>query len=621
MSSVPDLAFSEMSFLNSRQPKPAETAKSSDTRPAEKSKRRKSTKAADTEAEISRYFTSTKAPDQYSSDLQDQQKQRDSHRRSLDRDSPPDLIDLPSKPFLGFGSCGISSVSPAKRLGSPVMRDFERRLTRSPTRSTSYLTWSQSGALSQLSSRREKHRVLPLESTRFLNRKGRSSKSRKSDASHANLSSSHVEKIPVQKRRSPFSVTPERNVRSRSGHCRSRSRQVEAKASGGIKHRNQDEEREGIGLPLGPDRQRSVEDASERKQAHASPDLHHSNSASPPADDMLGNRDEPNARAMVIPRPSDLAVGECANPLDTMLEALLHDARTTDNRVELAAPRISDFIPNHTGHVEVTNAARMHHHPCIASPGHGALSHAGSTSRFRHFVSTPGSQIGYAIPYSRPGHESELSRTQRSMHSTPQPHFADYTPNLPPSPNSKRVDSRSTWNRHGEMYERQQLELPTVIDHHQHLANDNNENDGGDGMSYGHLPPFLQPPVGYHNDHTGSGFDEGHGMLPLVNAGFEEEAHLGDSAWDEAEENLFTGHDGLSPSDILAHGCDNRYQEYDPSQKPQYQTEPATATIRPDISRYLMPGLSKSSVANPIDVSHSMEETAPSGFWTPHKLY
>ena len=596
-----------MSFLNSRRPKPAEIATHSDTRPTEKSKRRKSTQAVDTEAEISRYFTSKKPPDQGRSDRRCERKQREFHRRSRNRHSPPDFVDLPGTPFLGFGSCGAASASPAKRLGSPALRDLERRLARSPTRSTSYLTWSQSGASSQGSSRLEKDKVIPMASSRCLN-----PASREADRSRLASSTSHVEKNLSDKHRTSISVTPERNARSRSGHSQGRSPQPEASNSGRMEERNQDQESDKTGRPLKHNTQRSVEDTSQSIQAHRSPQLHHGNSTSPPTDGILAHRDEVNAKAIAYPRHSDMRVDDAVNPLDTALEALLRDARPADRKVEEVAPGTTDSVHKQTKQVETTPADRTRYYPRTSSSGHGALPSAGFSWEYKHYITADGPHIGYDMPHSRPDHDMELSRTQRSRHSTPgpssysssRPKFGDYTPELPLSPHGRRIDLRSAWNGYDDIYQRQQIG-PTAITHYQYLADHNVMNDGDYGMPDDPLSTPRQHPARYLDDHTSSAFYERHGTLPPANSRIEEEAYLDDGVWGDAEENTFAEHDTAFPPERLAQSYEDRYQGYDTFQQPQYRTKPATVTRRPAI-------LSSTPI---------MEEMAPSGFWTPHKLY
>lgn len=132
--SVPDLAFSELDFLNSR---PHATV-GNGTSLAKESKRRGS-KKADHNTELSRYFSRRH-------DFQDhsQPSRLPSHKeQQLTSDH---LIELPQTPFLGFGSSGHKSSSPNKRTREPVtthvFRTYDRG-PRSPTKSTSYLSWSQ----------------------------------------------------------------------------------------------------------------------------------------------------------------------------------------------------------------------------------------------------------------------------------------------------------------------------------------------------------------------------------------------------------------------------------------------------------------------------------------------
>lgn len=588
---MPDLAFSEISFLNSRRPKPTEIAAPSDTWPAEKRKRQKSTQVADTEAEISRYFISKKAPDQHLSDRLYEPKQRDSHKRFRNLHSPPDFVDLPGTPFLGFGSCGAASVSPAKRLGSPALRELERKLTRSPTRLTSYLTRSQSGAPSQGSLRPEKHKVLPMESSR-----GSIPVSRGTDPSRLALSSSYDEKNLIEKHRTGISVTPEQIPRSRSGHCQGRLPQPEARYNGGIEQRNQDQDIQNIGQHLGHNTLRPVGDTSQRIQAHRSPHLSHGNAASPPVSGMLADRDEPKAKATTIPRPSDIGVEDNINPLDTALEALLHDARPTDREVRDVAIGTTASLLKHTNHDQVSPVNRTHHDPRNPSFDHGDLPLAGRNRESKNPISADGPHKRYDMPYSM------HSTLGPSSHPSSRSKCGDYTPELPQSPRGRRVDSRSAWNGYGDIYERQRLEIPSAIDHHYHSADHNGVNDGDYGMRDGPLPPSRQHPAGYCDDHTGSAFHERHGMLPRANSRIEEEPYLDNGAWGDVGGNIPADHDDASPAERLAHLFVDRYQGYDTFQEPQYPTKPGIVTGRPTIFP-------------------SMEDMAPSGFWTPHKLY
>ena len=169
---VPDLAFSEMTFLNSRREKPKGSFEDSSNKLRDTKKRRVSTKAADTEAEFSRYFLSTKSP---SLDVTTSHRQQDrqNRRQSHDHGSPQALVDLPERPFLGFGSCGPNTtISPTKSLDNTDSRSLGRGASRSPTVSTSYLTWSESRGASNVSPPPDRrHHVESLRSSELANRK------------------------------------------------------------------------------------------------------------------------------------------------------------------------------------------------------------------------------------------------------------------------------------------------------------------------------------------------------------------------------------------------------------------------------------------------------------------
>lgn len=133
----------------------------------ERSSRRGKRGFADDDAEISRYFTSTKAslPHRLGPELESlvsfEQRclgskregvQVPPERQSIKGKSLLPLLELPETPFLGFGSSGFSMSSPMK-LHKPLKTSHRATHSpdhhTSPTRSTAYYTWSRSGALSQ----------------------------------------------------------------------------------------------------------------------------------------------------------------------------------------------------------------------------------------------------------------------------------------------------------------------------------------------------------------------------------------------------------------------------------------------------------------------------------------
>ena len=150
---MPDLAFSEMTFLNSRREKSDKPGK-----PIAKKSRRKKDKALDTGAEISRYFTTKQAlrNSGFSARLEpvvpvENPRYLNERKRHEDRGRNPEpeyrvlpFLDLPDKPFLGFGSSGIENTSPVrvpKNINSSI---FPPGSNPAPSLRTSQISWSVS---------------------------------------------------------------------------------------------------------------------------------------------------------------------------------------------------------------------------------------------------------------------------------------------------------------------------------------------------------------------------------------------------------------------------------------------------------------------------------------------
>lgn len=139
---MPDLAFSELAFLNSKREKSDDIE-----RPVAQKKNRRKLTPGDKDAEISKYFQATgdRKPDL--ARLSPPQKQRKMPSHSYHSGSVPLFVDMPDKPFLGFGNSGANSISPVKlvrELDARYVPPPSQRDTLSPSHSTSYFTWSQS---------------------------------------------------------------------------------------------------------------------------------------------------------------------------------------------------------------------------------------------------------------------------------------------------------------------------------------------------------------------------------------------------------------------------------------------------------------------------------------------
>ena len=154
-----------MTFLNTRRERDGGSDEV-----ANGNKRRKKGKAADVEEEISRFFTSARAPIADSGAetghnrslekraLRDLRRRRTEHGRrvsSVNSSALPESIsaaDLPGRPFLGFGNRGARRLSPAIVYETTSDNAHAKSPPRDQSISTvsarSHLTWSRSGSAS-----------------------------------------------------------------------------------------------------------------------------------------------------------------------------------------------------------------------------------------------------------------------------------------------------------------------------------------------------------------------------------------------------------------------------------------------------------------------------------------
>lgn len=618
-----------MSFLNARRSKPEDSAVPANAVPAGKSKRRKTTKAADTEAEISRYFTSAKDTDRNEPERQHEQPRLASRRRSLTRDTPPDFINLPGTPFLGFGSCGTNSLSPVKRLSSPAMRDLERRVTGSSSRSTSYYTWSESGVPSAVPSQHGKHRILPLETSRNLNRRKRPLTPQNAETSRSIPSPVCAEKTPLQKSR--VSITPERVSGSHAADCEGHPSPIVAHDRATTEHEIHDQKRQKVGLAVGCEPQRFVKHDSQRIGLDKRQALPNAIPVSTPAGAKPSISDERTEKAVVNPRLSDLGFGEGANSLDATIEALLNDTRPTghDFRDAVLRSRISD--PHSQGSVDITNAERKRHWPRPSSPGHGSLPHTGSNSTASRFLPQKRSNTEYVRPQSRRSHESELPRPQNLRGPTPgfrqdlvgQPDARDYAMHPPQGPHSRDFDSQSAWNGYGDIYGGHNHTPLIADDNHQYWADHTQSNERGYAMPRDALPPWPQYPVECFDEYEGPDFYERQRISPFTNPAVEEKAYRSNDAWDDTEENLFALDDTPHPDEHHTHAYGNNRQVHDDARESQHQVRPVSRSGYSISSPFTISShkIGRGFVEYPKQALGIPEETAPSRFWIPQKLY
>ncbi|KAL8753786.1 MAG: hypothetical protein Q9184_005320 [Pyrenodesmia sp. 2 TL-2023] len=157
---VPDLTFSEINFLNHHKKAPK------DNPPPGKPSRRNRDKAADADAEISRFFATSNSRTHKPEDTRSQKKESEDRQgiapekmQRQDRSSIPP-VDLPERPFLGFGGVG-----PGHVLSNAHENDLNKRapLCQTPSSgSTTYFTWSQTNVSRRSSPRHASQPCVPF---------------------------------------------------------------------------------------------------------------------------------------------------------------------------------------------------------------------------------------------------------------------------------------------------------------------------------------------------------------------------------------------------------------------------------------------------------------------------
>ena len=665
---MPDLAFSENAFLRSRRAQPEERTSHVDNMIPGKKTRQKSTKAADTEAEISRYFISAKASSRDASRAQKQSHQQEAQRQPPNQDSPPAFIDLPNKPFLGFGSCGVS-ISPVRELDSRALESLERRLTGSPTGSTSYFTWSQSGIQSQASLQRGGDNVVPLETSRYPNCRRRSPGTADAKKSKPPHSSPKARILSRGYRDAATRTTPPSqhcshapNPASTPGPPKDKrsgldgdSREHGKIAEASLNNRDQPPEpmeATSVRDSVGDKAPRQIESALHKplpKDTIRSFEL------------MRGNEgDERDPHGSMAGCVQNLANPPPPSPLDTVLERLLQENKNgaiIDGRLNgVKSPGRPDSDPDST-----------------LSP-HGSPPMLPQHTNFR---SHTGKACNASLPleYVATGLASVDGHTQQHHNSTNRDSTAQKSPHIilrhsmrPPSKHStmdyvvdrlqssqrSTVDSRSAWNGYNTIYERQQHGEGHVPIERQACMADYNDMKGRsllqpssleDTSAYGvhgpgNRPMRMKTPF---NDHLPCLF-EGQDLLHDGNVYADQGAlqtsdwagkPYSDSTWNSMEEpSLFEpnpgdhsiDHDSASYHRHTHAGCHNALELT--IDRPTFEhrsfaadTPADTRTLPLNFASSFNSEHSASRQHTAIAAEDQSHDQGLSNFWTPHKLY
>ena len=648
---MPDLAFSELTFLNSRRTKPAEVTKNSGSRPSKTTRQRKSTKAADTETEISRYFMSSKAQNDESSDQYIQSERQPTHKSGDGHVPTPTFVGLPDTPFLGFGSRGENSLSPAKGLNSPALQDLEKRITKSPSRSTSYLTWSESGIRSQASSCYRKKTNSPSKLLQISMPKEGSPRKHQARLSHSPNPLRTAEKTSVKKH-SPV-ASPSQDKSNKSDHIQYSSSQILARPAEQTANSRKSQEIRNVARnpskavhcsqkPTTKDFQ-----CSPRTQVSLSPKSHYPKSTPLPAGIVRDHADQPSSARTTTRQILESKDRARQKRLDEALEALLMDCktnRTVDDIESMIRQRKSGALGSHD-HL-TTIPTNKHLCSLSRSSSHCRLAATASSSRCSVSARTnhehmnrvaqisPKNLKAHSPTRSNPLFEPSVGLSNGS--------YQRLKSDLPLNSDYQRGETRSTWTGYGTLFEQQQISHPLwgiggvqEPDHNSTSTyiNGPHETDAYQQRYYDELP---SPNISWEEDDLGS--MRYNNLAASHDAYAQGEAPADFTALYDVEENLFAEHEmplrgtcSFPTSDMMQM---SHVLEEEPLQFPERSFRPSGVDQRfseQDVRSADLTGDSN-DVQSPLNhhpvhtitttyAQNTANDLAMSDFWRPHRLY
>ena len=643
-----------MTFLTSRREKPQNSFEDSSNKLSDKKKRRISTKAADTEAELSRYFMSAKPT---SLDLRTSHRQRyqKNRRQSRDHESPQAFVDLPERPFLGFGSCGPNtSMSPAK---SPVNREttsLRCGVSRSSTPSTGHFTWSQSRGASYASPPPDRrNHVEPTKFSLSSNRKRSSTAPHDGQHSTPLHSPAHLQKTSSGAHGAAFGPSSKPgNANEAPGQNSVSPLAIGERLRLGEKSQNRSDngiiELDVAKIPQDtkgsiPDKTHPAENATHIDLPSA---LSHQDQA---AHLSLGHgpRCEPQAHGV---RPSSarmLIKSPNQDPFDDILEVLLKDCNTNVADSYPASRASSSHCKFGVGEktrmpLRIQESSRMPAHSLVNSVYDlGAQAPAPSSSKKPRSASH---RLVSVIDNSR-ATDTLFSGSLNCFDRPSLGYTGGYPGGYPPSPMRNQMDSRNAWNSYDNIYEKQQEQANTMpetsMGHlppneavQEDLLGWSGESDHGDG-------PRKQLP-GNHLVKVRDGFDN-YGPCPydFLQEGneYHDYQNVGYGEWCDQPLDIENSYNpGAPKSDVIHEGLDNGMiatkhtndnQEKEQSfvhkvdeqeMKGQRFTTNISDTCPSWRPRHLF-SIKHSFEACPTDARTQDVDSALSEFWTPHKLY
>ena len=651
---MPESAFSETAFLNSHRARPEDNSNPLHTKPSDKKKKRKTTKTADIEAEISRYFTSAKVPFRSVPDShpQKQLRQRQAQRQPQDSDSPPTFIDLPDKPFLGFGSSGVVSTSPVRKVDCPALIDHESLFTRSHSRSTSYFRWSQSGVRSQGSPQCRDRGVVPLASSQCSNR-GTPPASVRAERPQPPKSSPAGRHLSGSYRDAATGTTPPDRLSTKD-------------PTSGSPLPKDGRRRESV-CSLNHVSTRRTQAETESRPSRVEPGLEEGRASgtNPRQSETRSHQHSPGGvtPATVIPQCQQEAhpspphvclkgsIRECAesphsDPLEAVLAELLQEGKQL-SAVEVLSSRYEsqrphDVVPEQQRTINSGSglppnepSARVKPRPHIDRFYNPSLQVEHLASRMDSVDSRP-RRYHDAMVESQHGQNPACKTSRHSVRSLTRPNTVEYVAGLLPTPGRGRVDSRSALNGYASLYERQQSREDGASFEGQGIDTENllmesEVHEQPDGyvthVAY-HAQGSGNSPIGvedYFDDYR-PGFQERsgpyhHSHEPMLANDTANQSN-DYSAWVNGDQPL------LSETDNELESADLMYSHYDglQLQNDHIMIEPDQSVLTNGagshnpwhlVSNFAPPsGVEASSIAQ-----SQVDDARLSHFWTPHKLY
>ena len=642
---MPNSAFSETAFLNSHRAGPEDSNNPLQTKHADKKKKRKTNKAADIEAEISRYFTSAKVPRPSVFDPHSRGRfcQQQAQTRPQDSGSPYTFVDLPDKPFLGFGSSGAISMSPVRENGCRALLNQDSPLTRSQSRSTSYFTWSQSEVRSQASPRSHGKSVVPLASSQQSNRRTLPASSRAERPQPAKVSPAGRH-LSGNYRDAATCTTPPDRLSAKdpplgSSLQKDEGSGVSVHSLGHIGTRNTQVE---TGLP--PSRAEPV--AEEGRASGTSPRqretrLHqHSPCGRNPTPVRSRRQQE------AFPNGSARGNGDSPqfDPLEAMLAELLQEGKQLSPGEGLS-PEYESQRQHRLGPEQQrklnSGSERPPNEPSPrVTPRPDTDRFHGHSLQLEHVASKRNSVESHSPRYhdvmvkSQHRQNPDRRTSMHSVSSLKRPSTMEYVADTLPTPERSRLDSRNASNGYASLYERQQsrgedasFKGQEIDKEHFSVASDVQGQLDGYTMPLayhkrdicnpaasvehhfdGYRPGFQGRPGSYHHPHQ---YAEHEPML---------EDDLANQSNDWGQAFLDETHHELGYADMDSH-YDRLQQDND-----QIMSEPDRSVVSHG-SDSQCPRHVVSSLAHPRRVEASsftqnrVDDALLANFWTPHKLY